>query len=218
MTDRLMTRLNLLTLRYSHNGANFLDPWHADDPRVADPKLWRGSPVIFLVRDVKDTLVSSYFHARYRDKTFSGTISDFVRDSRTGAEKILTALNRWHANRSLAQNHLVQRYEQMHESPEGCLQEALNFLDIGPIEALALKQAVIFSSAENMRMLEQSGFFSSHRLTKPVHPNAAKVRSARIGGYKNHLKPSDIDYIDGVEKRFGNPFRQHQTVSYQDVI
>jgi hypothetical protein len=60
-------------------------------------------------------------------------------------------------------------------------------------------------------MLEQSGFFSSHRLTKPVHPNAAKVRSARIGGYKNHLKSSDIDYIDSVEK--GSEIRSGSTDS-----
>jgi hypothetical protein len=47
----------------------------------------RGHRVILRVRDVRDILVSSYFHARYRSDSFRGSLSAFVRHAYTGIEK-----------------------------------------------------------------------------------------------------------------------------------
>ena len=205
-TKALTARLGLPSLRYTHNGANFLDPWDADDIRVADQRLWKGAGVIFLVRDVKDTLVSSYFHARFREETYDGPISAFVRNRQTGAEKVLTALNRWHENRFLACGHLVQTYEAMHRNPVACLTDALAFCGFGPVNSSLVKQAVAFATADNMRKLEMSGFFKSQSLSNHTNPDAAKVRTARIGDHKNHLSEADIAYIDALEATIGNPF------------
>ena len=37
--------------------------------------------------------------------------------------------------------------------------------------------------------------------------NAAKVRSASVGDYANHLSAVDIAYIESTENRIGNPFK-----------
>ena len=203
----LSKRLGVPLIRYSHNGANFLDPWDGNDARVADAKIWRNTPVILLVRNVNDTLVSSYFHAHHRDKTFDGSISDFMRNPATGAEKILIAMNKWHANLALTKRHLVQTYESLHQNPADRLKDVLDFAGFGDIDDRAVARAVEFGAADNLRKLEKANFFNSERLGSPGTANGAKVRSARVGDSANHLSAEDIAYIEAMEKRIGNPFK-----------
>jgi len=206
-TEKLTQKLHLPVLGYRHNGADFLDPWPAHDDRVADPALWQGKRVIFLVRDLKDVLASSYFHAKYRSKTFEGEIGAFIRDPRTGAEKILTAWNRWHATRKLAQASIVQTYEAMHANAAGCLAQALDFAGYGPVDADVVAQSVHFCQSDNMRSMEKENFFKTATLrNKAASANSAKVRAARIGDHVNHLDAADIAYVDALEQRLGNPF------------
>ncbi|WP_337133829.1 hypothetical protein, partial [Staphylococcus aureus] len=49
---------------------------------------YAGKRVIFLSRDVKDTLVSAYFQAVKRIEVFDGSIGEFVRSEHFGAHKI----------------------------------------------------------------------------------------------------------------------------------
>jgi hypothetical protein len=203
----LSRRLGVPLVRYSHNGANFLDPWDGNDPRVADPTIWQNGRMVLLVRDVKDTLVSSYFHAHHREKTFAGPISAFVRNPATGAEKILIAMNKWHSNLALTKRHLVQTYESLHENASSKLKEVLEFAGFADVDDGAVEKAVNFGQADNLRELEKANFFDSERLGSYASANAAKVRSARIGDYANHLSAEDIAYIEAMEDRLGNPFK-----------
>jgi hypothetical protein len=204
----LSKRLSVPLIRYSHNGASFLDPWDGNDPRVADPKIWRNGRVVLLVRDVKDTLVSSYFHARYRDKTFEGPMSAFVRNPATGVEKILIAMNKWHSNLTLTKAHLIQSYESLHHDPSDKLIEVLRFAGFADIDEAAVEKAVEFARADNLRELEKANFFNSERLGSYATANSAKVRSASIGDYANHLSPEDVAYIEVMESRLGNPWKR----------
>jgi hypothetical protein len=203
----LAKRLSVPLTRYSHNGANFLDSWDGNDSRVANPKIWRNGRVVLLVRDVKDTLVSSYFHARYRDKTFDGPISAFVRNPATGVEKILIAMNRWHSNLAITKTHLIQTYESLHDNAADKLIEVLQFAGFADIDDSAVEKAVEFARADNLRELEKGNFFNSERLGSYASANSAKVRSASIGDYANHLSLEDVAYIEVVERRLGNPFK-----------
>jgi hypothetical protein len=96
----------------------------------------------------------------------------------------------------------------MHRDPRITLIEALEFCGYGPVDNHIVGEAVDFCQADNLRELERSNFFAGAALkNKARSNNAAKVRSAKIGDYVNHLSLADIEYVDGIERRLGNPFK-----------
>ncbi len=204
---RLCRAHRLPVIHYTHNGANFMNYLDADDSRVADPTFWSGKKVIFLARDIRDTLTSAYFHARWRSNRFGGSLADFIRDRTTGAEKLLTALNRWHCNRELASNHLHIRYEDMHADAASVLRGTLEFSGFHELDETIIRRAAKFCKADNMRKLEQKRFFGSSRLGLPVSGDTrgSKVRNARIGDHVNHMASEDLAFISAMEREIGNP-------------
>jgi len=215
---RLTRKVSLPIIEYSHNGADFHNTALPSDAQVADPRLWEGKKVIFLVRDVKDTVVSCYFHARYRNKIFDGPIGEFVRSPHTGVEKILTAFNRWHENRKKSQTSIVQSYELMHQDAVSCLTQTIEFAGFGEPDQRYVCEAVEFCRAGNMRRLERTGFFRTTRMGYADTPEGYKVRSAKIGDYVNHLSPEDIAYINKMEQRMGNPLAEEARAHHGEVL
>jgi hypothetical protein len=207
---RLCRAHRLPVIHYTHNGADFMNYLDADDSRVADPTFWRGKKVIFLTRDIRDTLTSAYFHALWRSNRFGGSLADFIRDRTTGAEKLLTALNRWHCNRELASNHLHIRYEDMHVDAASVLRGTLEFCGFQELDETIIRRAAKFCEADNMRKLEQKRFFRSSRLRLASEGEArgAKVRNAKIGDYINHMTDKDIVFIHRIQEQIGNPFNK----------
>lgn len=215
---RLCRAHRLPVVHYTHNGSDFMNYFDADGPRVADAEFWRGKKVIFLTRDIRDTLTSAYFHARWRANRFGGALSDFIRDRTTGAEKLLTAFNRWHQNRELASNHLHIRYEDMHADAATVLRRTLEFSGFQDLDETVIHRATKFCEADNMRKLEQKRFFRSSRLGLPIsgETTGAKVRNAKVGDHVNHRSAEDIAFISEMQERLGNPFNEtnrHSTVN-----
>lgn len=198
--------------RYSHNGANFVDAISPAHPIVADARLWSGKKVIFLARDPKDVLVSAWFHARYRQTTYSGPIADFIRSPLTGIEKLLVAHNRWWDARDRATASLVLTYERMHRDLAAVLRETIDFLGLGPASSDLVSRAVEASSFANMRAAEEKsrlghGSMRTLATTKDrSDQNARKVRAGRVGGHREQLATDDIAYIDEMIAKLGNPF------------
>jgi hypothetical protein len=161
------------------------------------------------VRDVKDVLVSAYHHARYRRQTTACDLDTFIRDPRTGAEKVLTALSRWADNRGLAERSIVIRYEDIHADAGACLTRTLEFAGHGPVSPDLVRQSVAFCTADNLRKLEQSKFFKDPKL-KPGRDkaNGAKVRSARIGDHANHMTPALVRFIEDMDAAMGRPLER----------
>ena len=116
-------------------------------------------------------------------------------------------MNKWHSNLALTKTHLIQTYESLHENASSKLKEVLEFVGFTDIDDGAVEKAVKFGQADNLRELEKANFFDSERLGGYASANAAKVRSARIGDYANHLSAEDIAYVDAAENRLGNPFK-----------
>jgi hypothetical protein len=197
--------------RYDHNGANFADAILPDHPIVANSRLWEGRKVIFLARDPKDVLVSAWHHARYRQSSFSGPISDFVRSRYAGIDKLLVAHNRWWEHRDRATAHIVLSYERMHSDLGGVLRDTIGFLGV-EADPPAVARAVAASSFEAMRAAEASkrvehGSLRTHSGTRDRSDDRArKVRSGKVGGYRDHLSTEDIAYIDARIAALGNPF------------
>ncbi len=204
----LAAGLGLPRVGYEHNGANFLGDVGPDDPSVADPRLWRGRRVLFLLRGPEDLLVSAYHHARFRARVFDGTISKFVRDPKTGAEKVAASWARWSARTGEAEEALVQTYERLHKDAEAALAETVRFFGLGEPDAEALREAVAFSRFDNLRTKERSGFFDSDRLASGAvgDDRALKTREGRVGGWRSHLTADDHAFIWAVFERRGSAF------------
>jgi hypothetical protein len=202
---RQLTReLGLPTLSYSHTGANFVDavgPYHYLN---AYPELWRGRKIILLLRDPKDMLVSGYFHAFHRTRSFTGSLSEYIRHPFTGIEKLLIAHRRWHGYQRRTRGFLVQRYEDMHHDPNSCLANTLDFMGIRPDES-AIAEAVKFSSFRNMKSMERTGYFNS-RAMRSATEEGAKVREGKVGGYLEHMTAEDIEFVDMMIEKLGYPF------------
>lgn len=205
--DRLCAATGIKHIVYSHNGANFIDYIEPANPIVASAELWAGKQVLLLVRNPKDLLVSAFHHAKFREKCFGGSLSEFVRDRRTGIIKILTAFNRWYAERGLASSFLVVSYEEMHESPGQVLQKSLAVAGLKSVDEALVSRAVDFCRFEKMQQYESADYFANPRLrVEGPDPRARKVREGRIGTWKNALSSADDAYIDAQIARFGNPF------------
>jgi hypothetical protein len=197
--------------KYTHDGANFDNERSPNDPKVAASEGWGTKPVIVIIRDIHDTLTSAYFHARYRQKVFSGTIGEFIRQPETGADKILTAWKKWETALQRASKSLVIRYEDMHHDTIGTMIKSMKFMGLENIDPDLLAQAIEFSKADNLRELERKNYFKSGRLRseESAPEEALKVRSAIIGDHLNHLTQDDLNFITERKIHHGDPFAIH---------
>lgn len=195
---------------YSHNGANFRDGLPAGHPIIASPSLWRDRPVLLLVRNPKDILVSAYHQARYRAPTYFDPLSDFIRDPAFGIDLIMTAYRRWHANRHVASSFDVISYEMMHRDTAKALRDLLSAIGAKEINDDAAARAVEFCRFEQMQEHEDSDFFQSERLRNAGgDPRARKVREGKVGGFEKHLTAEDEAFIDARIREGGDPFASY---------
>lgn len=166
--------------------------------------------VIFLMRDVRDTLVSSYFQATRRVNRFHGPISDFVRDERYGVKKVVAFYNLWHTNRGVPRDFLLLRYEDLHHDPVAALRRALYFMEVTDIDEALLTTAVAFASFDNMKKMEGKGTFADDKMQpgQKQDKESFKVRQGKVGGYGEHLSTADLAYIDQVIRHMGCPFTE----------
>jgi Sulfotransferase domain len=206
-TAKLTNRVPGGLTRYNHNAANCIDAIPSEHPIVATPELWTGRKVIFIVRDPRDIIVSCWFHCHYRERSYSGTIQEFIRSPYSGIEKILVAHNRWWANRHLASEFVITSYEQMSKDLDGVLRDTLRFMGNWPIDDTRVAESARAASFENMRGIESEGVIQHHslRLTS-LDPRARKIREGKVGGFRNHLTDQDIAYIESCIERIGDPF------------
>jgi hypothetical protein len=205
--DELCRAAGIPAVAYSHNATSFTDKLPPQSGVVASPIEWQNKNVLLLVRDNRDVLVSAYFHCRYRERSFDGTISEYIRNPFVGIVKLLTALNRWQRTLHLAKNFTVISYEEMRADPVAALDKTMRFLGLQSLDLNLLLEAVEFTRIENLQKLEQSNFFRSVEMqNKSNDPRARKVREGKVGGFREHLSQDDLDYIAAKEAEMGNPF------------
>jgi hypothetical protein len=170
--------------------------------------IYRDKKVIFLARNVKDVLVSSYFHATKRKKLFHGSISEFIRSSQYGARKIVTFYNIWHANRHVPKDFLFITYEDLHEDPKGVLIKVLRFIGIDDPDERIVDIAVSFALFSNMKKMEETNVFKSTKMevVDQDDQDSYKVRKGKVNGYTEYLSEEDVRYIDDVIREMGCTF------------
>lgn len=196
-------------------------PWitviHDDRPMLKAPDelqtskaRYQDKRVIFLARDPRDVIVSSYFEMKNRGQlfgynpyenrkaVFDGSLPEFIRNREGGFETILSYYNIWAENRNIPRGFLLVRYEDMKANPLHELRRVIDFLGLKTIPEAILAEAVEYASFENMRQMETQGKFKSGILQPADQSNqeSYKTRKGKVKGFADHLEEADVAYLN----------------------
>ena len=188
--------------------------WRRPEELSRDKSRYSPWPVVFLVRDPRDVVVSLYFEqsrrvGKYVDKLrrrrsladvrdriapYRGALSDFVREDVGSVASYLAFLDVW----SDVPDTLVVRYEDLHAAPRAELRRILEHFGVDGVRPELVEDAVRFASVGNLRRLEAEGAFRTHKLepADPGDPESFKVRRGVVGGYRAYLDEGDIAWIE----------------------
>lgn len=186
-------------LRFDHHKAGWVPAPKATPPNVPDLENYQNRMVIFLVRDPRDVLVSSYYHLRFRENIYQDDLATFIRDPLVGAEKVARFMQIWlQAGERLSQ-FLLMRYEDLHADGAQELRRLLAFLEL-PVEEEKVLAAVENASFKRMKKREQSGDLKEPwmRSGSPGSEHAMKVRKGKVGSFREECSQEDIAYLDRV--------------------
>ncbi len=197
-TYELSRAAKLAPINFSHGGRfNLMDGGDWKKLRF-NRRLYRNKKVIFIIRDIRDTLVSSFFQESKRNKVYGGDIKDFLRDDNLGIKKIISFYRLWFKNQNQPKAFLLLRYEEMRKNPALSLRQAAEFIGVGNISEENIAAAVDFASFENMKKMESQSEFNDSMLKtgQSGDSEASKVRKGKIGGFKEYLDEDDLRFID----------------------
>ena len=180
-------------------------------------------PILLIARDPRDTMVSLFFHLKKRSGTFRGDLPALLRHPIFGIERVVLVMNRWLQEWTGTSRMHLLHYEDARRDPAPTFTAALRFLlPTLALDSGALARAIEISSFENMRRLESGAgdVFGtalacqmnqvkkdSLRPSDPDDPDSYKVRRGKVGGYRDYLGSSDIDFLDRMvgklDSRYG---------------
>lgn len=156
-------------------------------------------PIILLVRDPRDVVISYYYHVSNPDKGYDLPagygISDFIRSDLFGIRYIIEHMNQWAAERAKASGPFtILFYEDLAAQVEQQFRDFLFFAGADPVSSRMISVAVEESrfdtlKARELQHRERSGASTDH--------NMMRMRRGRIGGYRDELPDDDIRYLDG---------------------
>jgi len=156
--------------------------------------------VLLLIRDPRDALVSLYMQYVYREREqmFYGDVNDLVYDEEYGLDKYLKYYKAWYEDRLLPSDLLLVRYEDMQADTARLFKKAMQFLGMEGITDTLIDECVQYGSFQNMRKMEMNNTLGLPTLAPSPRntENSFKVRSGKIGGYVEYLKPETIQYIN----------------------
>ena len=174
-------------------GGNPMLPLIAVSHREYDRGLFADRPVVFLLRDPRDVVVSSYFHATRHKHRYHGTLKSFIRDHNQGLADLLRYLNGWAAGLAGHRHHVVS-YEAMSDDPARAIRGILVFLGV-PCDEAALTAAVEASRFDAMRQTEQQSGIPGHNYDR-ADSESLRMRKGKAGGFRDYLDPADIALIE----------------------
>lgn len=163
-------------------------PLIAVSHREFDASLFARVPVVMLVRDPRDVLVSSYFHQTRHKHRFDGSIAEFLASEAFGAASIAEYHNKW-AKGLECRPSLVLSYEQMSRATVETVGTILTFLDL-PVDATWLNEAVEKARFDKMQKKERKTGIPGHQYDKN-DADASRVRRGKVAGYTDYLSPKD---------------------------
>jgi hypothetical protein len=215
-TQYLTKAASLPKIGFTHAGTGF----SVERPPLPVDKLteefvvpYAKSRVIFLIRDPRDVLVSSYFHATRRDHTYNAGLDSFIRTDTFGIEKVLKFYNIWYRWRWYPKQFELIRYEDIHDDPVGVISRAMQFIGLDYSDNL-IRAATEYAHIDNMRDLEKQKTFDNRALIAGDidDPESYKARRGVVGGYAEYLSDEDIQYLNRRISSESNSFLQDYLV------
>jgi len=206
------------------------DNYIADYTGHRDSKVdFHDKKVVLLARDPRDVAVSQFFQWKYRMKPNKKALNkypgqgedvsmfDFIMNPDAGLLKVTGFLNLWASEAEHMAGMFLLRYEDLKSQPEVALEKLLEFMGT-PASDAQIREAVRFSSVDNMKKMEQKKTFwlSGGRMVPRdrSNPNSYKVRRAKVGGYRDYFDDQQVAAIDTLMDAELSPFfgytGQHQ--------
>lgn len=157
--------------------------------------------IVYLNRTAEDTIVSHYHEVHTRQKKFKGSISDFIRSKEYGIETYLNFDRQWLMNSHRFKSFFLVSYEQLKQMTFHVVSELLKHLGMYQTDDI-VREAIEQSSFESMRKMENGeienpmkNYKGTFGKIKPTKQNERRVRSGKIGSFKDVLSAEDIEYI-----------------------
>jgi hypothetical protein len=187
----------------------YSDVWLRKKPRpriLASHECYdpRFKKVVYLVRDPRDAVVSSYYHHLRRGEIGdTDSIDRYVPGWLAGSmwssppfggwrEHVLS----WLATRGDDPGFLLLRYEDMKKDPQAELAKVSSHLGLAA-SPQALERAVELAGAERMRELEKEQH-EAWGMTKGFRQDVPFIRKAAAGGWKSVLSESSLWEIEST--------------------
>jgi hypothetical protein len=178
--------------RYPRNGGHIPKIWVSH--HGYDRRLFLDKPVIYIMRDPRDVIVSAYFHATRHKHSFEGDILNFIKDETRGTLLMCNYLNGWAKGLTERRSHILT-YEALYADPAGELTRVLRFLG-HPVDPSLIKTTVAAGNFNVMQALEKLQGIPGHSYDRN-DANSLRMRRGRPGAYDEHL---DADALAAVEE------------------
>lgn len=156
---------------------------------------FRSLPVIFMLRDPRDVMVSSYFHATRQKHRFSGDIDGFLGHPDQGVASLTRYLNGWAAGLQ-HRRHILVSYEDLSRDPQGQTERVLGFLGL-KADPQALAQAVEAARFQKMQELERATGLPGHDYDRS-DGESLRMRRGKVGGFADYLSPDQIRLVEAA--------------------
>lgn len=151
------------------------------------------APVVFMVRDPRDVLVSAFFHATRHKGRFSGDFDAFIADKDQGLPVLVRYLNGWAAGLP-RHRHFILTYERLTDAPEETTADVLRFLRCD-VDREKVELAVALSRFEAMQDRERQEGIPDH--SYDVNDSEAlRMRKGKVGGHADYLTPAQAALIE----------------------
>ncbi|MEW6740169.1 MAG: sulfotransferase domain-containing protein [Nitrospirota bacterium] len=205
--DKSMLRISSdKVIKFEHDQSNWVPIPRSVSELSFNVSLYSGKKIIFLVRDPRDVLVSSWYHLRFRERIYMEDLSSFMHDNLVGINKIIAFMNMWMDNSWVPAAFYPITYEDIHRDPHTTFSSIIKFLGM-QVNSEALKRAVTESAFEKMNHMEKRGELKDPWIEpgSKTSGNSMKIRKGMVGGYRSELSEKDILYLDSVIKEKLNP-------------
>lgn len=145
---------------------------------------------IYITRDPRDVMVSNWFHRTKQLGQYDGSLQDFIHDEQWGIDSFVNHADSWLA--TVGQERVI-RYESLKLDTVATFLSACRLLDLVVSDDKAAT-AVEAASFGRMQAIEDRGRVVGHNYDA-TDPNARRVRSGKVGGFRDYLNADDLRYI-----------------------
>lgn len=211
---------------FSHDDAAH---WKKPDELIQSSIKYKYKKVIFLARDPRDILVSTYYEktkrlpayiegekleykfVSERIKPYEGTLSDYLYESVGSYDTILSFYNIWAENSKNIDDFLLVSYENLYGNPQKELRKVLNFIGLLDVSDEVLSEAIEYASFRNMRSMEQNDRLQSMKLRPAQNDDfeSYKTRSGKVGGFVDYFNEEEIEYLNSKMKETLSDFYKY---------